>query len=62
LGVRSEVLTAVKMTILYWVVTPCRFAGRYQRLGETVAHHHRHRLFENKLLRIGLMPLKIVKI
>jgi hypothetical protein len=30
-----EVFTAVKMPILFWVVTPCGFVGRYQPLGET---------------------------
>jgi hypothetical protein len=29
---RSEVLTAVKMSVLFfWVVTPCGIAGTYQR-------------------------------
>jgi hypothetical protein len=29
---KSEVLTAVKMSLLvFWVVTPCGLAGRYQR-------------------------------
>jgi hypothetical protein len=31
---------AVMMTVLYfWVVTPCRFIGRYQRFGETYCLH-----------------------
>jgi hypothetical protein len=34
LAKRSEVLTAVKMSILvFWVVTPCGLVGRYQRFG-----------------------------
>jgi hypothetical protein len=33
--VRFEVLTAVRMTLLFWVLTPCRFIGRYQCSGET---------------------------
>jgi hypothetical protein len=33
---RFEVLTAVKMSMLFfWVVTPCGLVGRYQRFGET---------------------------
>lgn len=34
-----DVLTAVGMTNLFWVVTLCRFVGRYQRPRET--HHFR---------------------
>jgi hypothetical protein len=30
--VRSEVLTAVMMMILYWAVTACGLTGRYQAL------------------------------
>jgi hypothetical protein len=29
-----EVLTPVCMTMFFWVVTPCRLVGRYQRFGE----------------------------
>jgi hypothetical protein len=33
--VRFEVLTEVKMTMLFfWAVTPCRSGGRYQRFEE----------------------------
>jgi hypothetical protein len=33
---RFEVLTEVRMTMLFfWVVTPCRLVGRCQRYGET---------------------------
>jgi hypothetical protein len=39
-NVRLEVLTALKMTVLFfWVVTPCRLIGRYQRFGETYCLH-----------------------
>jgi hypothetical protein len=31
----SEVLTAVKMTVVFWIGRPCVLAGRYQRFGET---------------------------
>jgi hypothetical protein len=35
--VRSDVLTAAKMSMLvFWVVTPCGLVGRYQSFGETV--------------------------
>jgi hypothetical protein len=27
--VRFEVLTTAKVTMLFWIVTPCRLAGRY---------------------------------
>jgi aspartate aminotransferase-like enzyme len=27
---RFEVLTAVKVMMLFWIVTPCRLIGRYQ--------------------------------
>jgi hypothetical protein len=38
--VRFEVLTVVKMTMLFfWVVTPCRLVGRYQRFGGTCCLH-----------------------
>jgi hypothetical protein len=34
--VKSEVLTAAKMSMLiFWVATPFEFAGTYQRFGET---------------------------
>lgn len=34
-GMYREVLMAVKTSVLvFWVVTPCDFVGRYQRLGE----------------------------
>jgi hypothetical protein len=32
---RFEVLTAVKIAMFFWVVTPCGLVGRYQRFGET---------------------------
>lgn len=32
---RSEALTAVKMPIVIWFVTPCGLEGIYQRLGGT---------------------------
>jgi hypothetical protein len=36
--VRSEVLTAVKLSMLvFWVVTPFGLVGRYQRFGEHTA-------------------------
>jgi hypothetical protein len=39
--VRSEVLTAVKVSSLaFWVVTPCGLVGRYQRFGGTYCRHH----------------------
>jgi hypothetical protein len=38
--VRFEVLTAVKMSVLFlWVVTPCGLIGRYQHFGETYYHN-----------------------
>jgi hypothetical protein len=37
---RFDVLTAVKMLMfVFWVVTPCGFVGRYQRIGETYYLH-----------------------
>jgi hypothetical protein len=37
---RSEVLTAVRMSILVlWIVTPCGLVGTYQRFGETYCLH-----------------------
>jgi hypothetical protein len=34
---RFEILKAVRMSVLlFWVLTLCRFAGRYQRFGETL--------------------------
>jgi hypothetical protein len=36
--VRSEVLTAVRLT-MFWVVAPCRLVGRYQCFGETYCLH-----------------------
>jgi hypothetical protein len=33
--IKSEVLTTVKMMLLFWVVTPCGLVGRHQRFGET---------------------------
>jgi hypothetical protein len=42
--VRSEVLTALKMTMLFfWVVTPCGLVGRYQHFGETYCLHFQDR-------------------
>jgi hypothetical protein len=35
LVLRFKVLTPVKMSILFWFVTPCGLASRYQRFGET---------------------------
>jgi hypothetical protein len=32
LNMRFEILTAVKMVIVFWVVTPCRLVGRYHVL------------------------------
>jgi hypothetical protein len=38
--VKSEVLTAVKMSMLFfWVITPCGLASRYQRFGGTYCVH-----------------------
>jgi hypothetical protein len=39
--VRFEVLTAVKMTMFFWVVTPCELVVRYQGFGETYCLHPR---------------------
>jgi hypothetical protein len=33
--VRFDVLTAVKMSMSFWVLTPCELLGRYQRFVET---------------------------
>jgi hypothetical protein len=35
--VRFEVLTAVRMAMVFWVVTPCRQVGRYKRFGKHTA-------------------------
>jgi hypothetical protein len=44
--VRYEVLTAVRIMLLFfWVVTPCRLVGRYQRLGETYCFHFQSSTF-----------------
>jgi hypothetical protein len=32
-NMRFELLTAVMMTILFWVVTPCGLVDRYKRFG-----------------------------
>jgi hypothetical protein len=48
LVVRFEVLTAKMM--IFWVVTPCRSVGRYQRFGETT---------ETVFLRNAAMYLKV---
>jgi hypothetical protein len=38
--VRSEVLTAVKMSMLvFWVVKLCGLIGRYERFGGTYCFH-----------------------
>jgi hypothetical protein len=38
--VKFEFLTAVRMTTLFfWVVTPYRLVGRYQRFGEAYCLH-----------------------
>jgi hypothetical protein len=34
-----EVLTAVRMTTLFWVVTPYKLVRRYQNFGETYRLH-----------------------
>jgi hypothetical protein len=34
-----EVITAVRMTMFFYVVAPCTFVGRYQRFGETQCLH-----------------------
>jgi hypothetical protein len=35
-----EVIMAAKISMLFfWVVTPCRLAGRYQRFGGTYYFH-----------------------
>jgi hypothetical protein len=31
---RFEVLTTVRMMMVFWVVMPCKLAGRYRRFGE----------------------------
>jgi hypothetical protein len=36
---RFEVLTAVKMSLFFWVVRPCGLIGRYDRFGETFCWH-----------------------
>jgi hypothetical protein len=36
---RFEVLTAVKMAMLFWVVTPCGLVDRHQIFGETYCLH-----------------------
>jgi hypothetical protein len=34
-NMRYEVVTVVRMTMLFfWIETPCRLVGRYQRFGE----------------------------
>jgi hypothetical protein len=39
-NMRFEVLVAVKMSVLvFWLVTPCGFVGRYQHFGETYCLH-----------------------
>jgi hypothetical protein len=43
--VRFDVLTAVRMTMLFWVVTPYRHVGGYQRFGETYCLHLQGRHF-----------------
>jgi hypothetical protein len=35
--VKFEVLMAVRMTMLFLVVMPCRLIGRYQYFGETLS-------------------------
>jgi hypothetical protein len=37
--VETEVLTAVRMTLLFWVLKPFRFVGTYQHFGETYCLH-----------------------
>jgi hypothetical protein len=38
--VKFEVLTAVKMAMsFFWVVTPSKLLGRYQRFGEKYSLH-----------------------
>jgi hypothetical protein len=32
-----EVLSAVKMTVLFCVMTPCRLVGSYRRLGDMLS-------------------------
>jgi hypothetical protein len=34
-----DIFTVVKMTMLFWVVTPRRLVGRYQRFGEAYGFH-----------------------
>jgi hypothetical protein len=36
---RSEVVTAVRMMMMFWVLAPCRLVGRSQRFGETYCLH-----------------------
>jgi hypothetical protein len=36
---RFEVLTVVKMSMVFWVVTPCGLVGRYQCFGGTYCLH-----------------------
>lgn len=50
LNVRSEVLTVVKMTMLFfWVITPCRFEGRYKCSGETNCFHLSILMYKDKI-------------
>jgi len=41
--VRFEVLTTAKVTMLFWIVTPCRLAGRYPSFRETYCLHPQSR-------------------
>jgi hypothetical protein len=52
--VRFEVLTAARMTILFFrVVTPCRLISRYQRFGEAYCS-----IFRASAVGFGLFPFK----
>jgi hypothetical protein len=35
--VKFEVLMAVRMAMIFWVLTPCRLVGIYRRFGETLS-------------------------
>jgi hypothetical protein len=37
--VRFEALAAVRMMMMIWILTPCRFVGRDQRFGEKYCLH-----------------------
>jgi hypothetical protein len=57
LYVSFEVLTAVKLSMLFWVVVLCELVGRYQRFGGTYIVHlqdlplNQHRIRLNSLFQ-----------